>query len=528
MKRLLYALLVSIAVIQSGEAGWRVVVDPLGPQDLSGQWTVGYGSEFPPVAVPPNSLFNRLDQGRVYRYNSLLQQWTDTDTAVLNVRSFKAACDDITDDTAAIQNAIDSVGSVATAQRTGYQPVVLIPGPCLITNTLTVRRKSVVIQGAGWGRRDGSANRAYLRWGGPAGVPMLKIQDALNVKIKNLRIIGSVTNPPSAGINFNETDDSWPLSANTVEDVFMGVLDNGEADNGDQFADGILLDGLGQNNAELALTNVRINHVSRDGIHVGSVQSVNISLQSVYLLHCGRAGIYNSGYIVGQNVATANNAVDIKHPFEDDLSNITGARTQIDGFFSELAGRLAEIDAGLLLLNGSSFALTPSLNADGKVIVNDSNATQTTVEIRNLRWFTSGSPPTPPYLAMAPQSTGVRHIVLDNCDGWSGLTGGTNGMDVATTGANARAYVFYRAAPAGTTPVKVAQNFLAGSGLQWDINRFDIPSTASLKLGASVAGGATIRIPHGSAPSSPVDGDIWTTTAGLFVHVNGVTVGPLS
>ena len=37
-----------------------------------------------------------------------------------------------------------------------------------------------------------------------------------------------------------------------------------------------------------------------------------------------------------------------------------------------------------------------------------------------------------------------------------------------------------------------------------------------------------IRIPHGIAPVSPVNGDIWTTTSGLFVHINGSTVGPLT
>jgi hypothetical protein len=39
---------------------------------------------------------------------------------------------------------------------------------------------------------------------------------------------------------------------------------------------------------------------------------------------------------------------------------------------------------------------------------------------------------------------------------------------------------------------------------------------------------APMRIPHGTAPTSPVNGDMWTTTAGLFVRINGVTVGPLS
>lgn len=39
---------------------------------------------------------------------------------------------------------------------------------------------------------------------------------------------------------------------------------------------------------------------------------------------------------------------------------------------------------------------------------------------------------------------------------------------------------------------------------------------------------ATLRIPHGAAPTSPVDGDVWSTSAGLFVRINGATVGPLS
>lgn len=45
---------------------------------------------------------------------------------------------------------------------------------------------------------------------------------------------------------------------------------------------------------------------------------------------------------------------------------------------------------------------------------------------------------------------------------------------------------------------------------------------------ASTTSTAGLRIPHGSAPTSPVDGDVWTTTAGLYVRINGATVGPLS
>lgn len=47
-------------------------------------------------------------------------------------------------------------------------------------------------------------------------------------------------------------------------------------------------------------------------------------------------------------------------------------------------------------------------------------------------------------------------------------------------------------------------------------------------LSASVTAAAPLNIPHGTAPSSPVNGDIWTTTSGLFVRINGATVGPLT
>ena len=40
---------------------------------------------------------------------------------------------------------------------------------------------------------------------------------------------------------------------------------------------------------------------------------------------------------------------------------------------------------------------------------------------------------------------------------------------------------------------------------------------------AATATKAPLRIPHGTAPTSPTDGDMWTTTAGLFIRINGVT-----
>ncbi len=55
-----------------------------------------------------------------------------------------------------------------------------------------------------------------------------------------------------------------------------------------------------------------------------------------------------------------------------------------------------------------------------------------------------------------------------------------------------------------------------------------VSATTGLNCVAAASGFSSLRMAHGSAPSSPVNGDMWTTTAGLFVRINGATVGPLS
>lgn len=59
---------------------------------------------------------------------------------------------------------------------------------------------------------------------------------------------------------------------------------------------------------------------------------------------------------------------------------------------------------------------------------------------------------------------------------------------------------------------------LAGSDWTTDGTKFTAPASTSSK--------APLCLPHGTAPSAPADGDVWTTTTGVFARVNGATVGP--
>jgi hypothetical protein len=58
------------------------------------------------------------------------------------------------------------------------------------------------------------------------------------------------------------------------------------------------------------------------------------------------------------------------------------------------------------------------------------------------------------------------------------------------------------------------------------VNRAGDIMSGPLGLTASTSQQSSFNIPQGTAPSSPINGDIWTTSAGMFARINGVTVGP--
>ena len=50
-----------------------------------------------------------------------------------------------------------------------------------------------------------------------------------------------------------------------------------------------------------------------------------------------------------------------------------------------------------------------------------------------------------------------------------------------------------------------------------------VTSSTALNLVGSTTALSPIRLTHGVTPTSPIDGDMWTTSAGLFIRINGVT-----
>jgi hypothetical protein len=62
----------------------------------------------------------------------------------------------------------------------------------------------------------------------------------------------------------------------------------------------------------------------------------------------------------------------------------------------------------------------------------------------------------------------------------------------------------------------------------WTIigNTINPPLGFKIVTSPSVTGSAPFNIPPGSAPSAPTNGDMWSSSSGIFARINGGTVGP--
>lgn len=143
-----------------------------------------------------------------------------------------------------------------------------------------------------------------------------------------------------------------------------------------------------------------------------------------------------------------------------------------------------------------------------------------------------------------------RDISLGGAGSFSSLTSTgaitiNGGASTALYAANANATVVagYRIQTGGNDRWRVIKSTTAESGSNAGSDlQFSRYSDAGSLLGstsvaratgkwtfeATVAAAASVNLPHGTAPSSPVNGDQWTTTAGWYARINGTTVQVLS
>jgi hypothetical protein len=131
-------------------------------------------------------------------------------------------------------------------------------------------------------------------------------------------------------------------------------------------------------------------------------------------------------------------------------------------------------------------------------------------------------------MVASPPSVDAEDVPYDNAVSGLAATEVQAALDELAAGAGGT--------PAGSTKQIQYNNagaFGAEAGFEYDaatntLTVSNITTAGLLLTAASASGGAGLRVPHGAAPTAPTNGDVWTTTTGIYVRVNGATVGPLS
>lgn len=137
--------------------------------------------------------------------------------------------------------------------------------------------------------------------------------------------------------------------------------------------------------------------------------------------------------------------------------------------------------------------------SSGAIIVKDGGITPSKCSAGHPVWTSAGA------LSQDNSSNSIYTATLTN--------GGGDGKGlniIAGSAGNSAAIGILYEDSAGTDVFKVQ-----GDGTTTASGTITAPTTNTTR--------ASFNAPHGTAPTSPVDGDIWTTSAGLFVRINGVT-----
>lgn len=170
---------------------------------------------------------------------------------------------------------------------------------------------------------------------------------------------------------------------------------------------------------------------------------------------------------------------------------------------------------------------TGAVNMTGTLTVVGSLQSDAGILTRGLSVHTSGS-------------LDVLNGLVTNLSGVLNVTGLAT-LTAGATSAQAITFTGTTVGGAGSMYIGPAGDGLhvnapTGGAVTVTVNNSDILTMAAASVTAaktlitvlSATGAAGFRLPHGAAPSAPVNGDVWTTTAGLFVRINGATVGPLT
>ena len=287
------------------------------------------------------------------------------------------------------------------------------------------------------------------------------------------------------------------------------------------------------------------SHNNSTGSYVAIVTSATLGnfiqfAKDVTPTHSGAVGMNLPGFAAGNNLVLSTFAgswvkrVEIASATGDVL---IGGGTDNGTDLVQVAGNV-NVTSGIVLINGAA--------ADGihALIVNGSGMFQASITTRAPINIGQGTAPAAPVNGdIWISSAGVFAQVAGATVGPFGTGGGggstflDGAFEIQNTADTSKLLEFNLALMATGQVLTIKSTQSTSQPLT--IPNITTPDTlvtlgvkstfvAEIVTAASATGTAGFNLPPGIAPTAPVNGDVWTTTIGVFAQINGSTVGPFS
>ena len=334
----------------------------------------------------------------------------------INVKRFGAKGDGVTDDTAALQAALDAAGNNAPWGVRGTQ-IIVPPGEYLVSSTLNVQRMAFEMIGCGYGNSPAYAaspgKASVFRWDGPPNTPMMKIRDSSGITIRRIRWEGKngVAGTSAINLHWVASDQQGTNAGTVIEQCHFGRYAHTAQGiwKGD-LAYGILMDGANGNNDEFKIERCTFVGCGKAAIRIANTQSVWGSVNDCTLSECGM-GIDTASHLTGYNVCFDACGPDW---------NIAGtAHVRVFGWQSERSKQLARLGTDAALIADGGYVQLDGIA--GGVMVDAFPSDRAQVILRALQ-FTQNTLSPRPKIRFGPSEKDVVvgqdfHIKVDDCTG---------------------------------------------------------------------------------------------------------------